>query len=582
MKAFFNSSPLLTYQARLKRLRVFTLSFYTLLFIPMLLICIYLFQQFEQKQLTKHKKHANKLTEIINKRLFKQSTMTNSISPTEFDYFQYSYNPETQEATRYLSPLADPDNYKRYDGLIGFFQIDAQGRFNSPMWPDIIDPDGVISLTDEKQQTNKLAQSLYDIVMSSEEIRTLMEGTAGKKSQTYEVVKDIEQYFIFYRVVDVSGEQKIQGYVLDRERYLLNLILKIMNDKRPNVALGITIKDTKGQAEKAYIVSEFTKNGETQSTLVDALPKKLTELYLIENKLHWPFKSYCIAFSTKPFSASHIALFGVMLIVILLLIITLGCYGFYLIGKRQLKLAEQRLNFVSSVSHELKTPLTSIRMYSEMLKSGQILTEQHRDDYYEFIFSESERLSRLIENILQLSKLSQPAHNVEPSWVKLSILSDVIMSKVSSLLVKSGFKLDIKHPFEDTENTLLWVDMDAFAQVIINITDNAIKFFDHAKINDTDRQKLDFYFNYSKQRPQEIQLHIRDYGVGVSEEQQDKLFELFYRGGNELTRATQGTGIGLALVKELMSAQQGHVTVERMRPGLALNMVFKCKFADKS
>ena len=219
-------------------------------------------------------------------------------------------------------------------------------------------------------------------------------------------------------------------------------------------------------------------------------------------------------------------------------------------------------------------------MYSEMLKSGQILSEQHRSDYYEFIFSESERLSRLIDNILQLSKLSHPAHNVEPNWVKLSILNDVIQSKVSSLLVKNDFKLTINQPFEQPESALLWVDLDAFAQVVINITDNAVKFFDQAKINDVERQKIDFNFHYSKQQPEFIQLQIRDYGFGISEEQQEKLFELFYRGGNELTRATQGTGIGLALVKELINAQQGEVSVERMSPGLALNIRFKFKMTD--
>ena len=580
MKAFLKPSPLLNYQQRLKRLRIFTLSFFLLLFIPVSLVCVFVFQQFQQEQIVKYQKHATKLSDIINKRLFKQAIITNSVSSTEFDYYQYAYNPETKKVTRHISPLADPQSYQRYEGLVGFFQIDAKGRFNSPMWPDVIEADDVFSEREAQKDSLKMARGLYDVVMRSSKIKTLITNGLIVQPEKYEVIEDVPDYFIFYRVVTVSDEVKMQGYVLDKQRYLLGLIMEVMTNKRPNELLALTVKDKKGIAADTYIVSRMLKNGDMDVQLKESLPAKLMQVHLKESNLHWPFPSYCISFSTKAFSTSSVALYGLGLMGVLLLTIALGCYGFYALGKRQLKLAEQRLNFVSSVSHELKTPLTSIRMYSEMLKSGQILSEQHRSDYYEFIFSESERLSRLIDNILQLSKLSQPAHNVEPSWVKLSMLNDVIQSKVSSLLVKNDFKLTINQPFEQPESALLWVDLDAFAQVVINITDNAVKFFDQAKINDVERQKIDFNFHYSKQQPESIQLQIRDYGFGISEAQQEKLFELFYRGGNELTRATQGTGIGLALVKELVNAQQGDVSVERMSPGLALNIRFKFKSID--
>ena len=192
--------------------------------------------------------------------------------------------------------------------------------------------------------------------------------------------------------------------------------------------------------------------------------------------------------------------------------IVLACICFYHIGVKQLKLAEQRLNFVSSVSHELKTPLTSIRMYSEMLKSGMVPSEDYKAEYYEFIHSESERLSRLIDNILQLSKLSQPQHSVDPHYTKLSILTDIIKSKVSSLLIKSDFKLNITIDFQQPEDTLLLVDLDAFSQVVINITDNAVKFFDNKLINDINRQKLDFIFKTDPKNKDQILMEIRDYG----------------------------------------------------------------------
>lgn len=121
-----------------------------------------------------------------------------------------------------------------------------------------------------------------------------------------------------------------------------------------------------------------------------------------------------------------------------------------------------------------------------------------------------------------------------------------------------------------------FVEKDAFSQVIINITDNAIKFFDQQQINAPNRQKIDFIFRQHPKHKQLIEIEIRDYGEGVTQDQESKIFELFYRGGDELTRTTQGTG--LALVNELVLAQQGDIKVQRRAPGLAMLLTFHAKY----
>ena len=78
-----------------------------------------------------------------------------------------------------------------------------------------------------------------------------------------------------------------------------------------------------------------------------------------------------------------------------------------------------------------------------------------------------------------------------------------------------------------------------------------------------------------------ILLEIRDYGEGITQEQENRIFELFYRGGSELTRTTQGTGIGLSLVNELVSAQEGSIEVKRMKPGLLMRLAFKCQMDNQ-
>jgi signal transduction histidine kinase len=115
--------------------------------------------------------------------------------------------------------------------------------------------------------------------------------------------------------------------------------------------------------------------------------------------------------------------------------------GFYWLGIKQIKLAEQRMNFVSSVSHELKTPMTSILMYSEMLKSGMVQDQKNQSDYHHFIFDESERLSRLINNVLQLSNLSQNQKVMSLEYMGINVLKDIIQSKVSTLINKNNFQL---------------------------------------------------------------------------------------------------------------------------------------------
>jgi signal transduction histidine kinase len=216
-------------------------------------------------------------------------------------------------------------------------------------------------------------------------------------------------------------------------------------------------------------------------------------------------------------------------------------------------------------------------MYSEMLRDGSVPSEQFKRDYYDFIFNESERLTRLINNILQLSNLRNQPFSVTPSYIQVTELVDIIRSKVDSLIKDNGFLLNIDLNLHSLNKVSVLADTDAVSQIAINITDNAIKFSNKVDAEDNNRKVFDLIVRQNPANQSEIQFEFRDYGEGVTEEQQAKIFDLFYRGGSELTRTTQGTGIGLALVKELMLAQQGKVDVIRKTPGLALLLTFKAK-----
>jgi signal transduction histidine kinase len=204
-------------------------------------------------------------------------------------------------------------------------------------------------------------------------------------------------------------------------------------------------------------------------------------------------------------------------------------------------------------------------MYGEMLKAGWA-DEAKKQSYYDFIFDESERLSRLISNVLQLASLSHSEPQMDLKPVTVSALVDLIESKVASQIERSGFNLELDVS-ESTTEIMLSLDIDCFAQVLINLVDNAIKFSakaDHKLIR----------IGVRAQSAGEVLFTVRDFGPGVAKSQMKKIFLLFYRSEGELTRETVGTGIGLALVHRLTLAMGGKVDVRNREPGAEFRLSF--------
>ena len=229
-----------------------------------------------------------------------------------------------------------------------------------------------------------------------------------------------------------------------------------------------------------------------------------------------------------------------------------------------MRLARQQQDFVSAVSHELKTPLTSIRMYGEMLKAGWA-DDAKRQTYYDYIHSESERLSRLIENVLQLARLTRNTQRFDLKSVTVAELADIVRSKVATQVERAGFELAVRN--ETPDGTAVVVDADCAAQIFINLVDNALKFSAGAAA-----KKVDIAARRGSDGA--VLFTVRDYGPGVPKPQMKKIFELFYRAENELTRETVGTGIGLALVRQLATAMGARVDVRNCEPGAEFRVHF--------
>ncbi len=218
--------------------------------------------------------------------------------------------------------------------------------------------------------------------------------------------------------------------------------------------------------------------------------------------------------------------------------------------------AKRRSDFVAAVSHELKTPLTAIRMYGEMLRDGLVPSENKRAEYYATITDESERLSRLIDNVLEFSRLEQ---NRRESDIVIGDPTASVRAAVDRLrphAERSGLALVFE---ADEPLPRVRFDRDALTQIVFNLVDNAIKY-----AADSTPPRIEMALARGEDT---VLLSVRDFGGGVEATQLERIFEPFYRVGDELTRTNTGTGIGLALVRELAVAMGGSVRAERADGG---------------
>ena len=245
--------------------------------------------------------------------------------------------------------------------------------------------------------------------------------------------------------------------------------------------------------------------------------------------------------------------YGVTCLVVLIAI-SVGLVSLWRGVRQQLTLSRQKDDFISAVSHELRTPLTAIRMYAEMLEKNWIKTEDKRRHYYTNVRQESERLSRLIENVLDFSRIQRKKKQYHLVQGDLNACVQQVVDMMTPFAVQNGFTLNTELADLPAQS----FDKDAVAQILVNLVDNAVKY---AK----DAQDKTLCVR-SMARGKHVILEVEDHGPGIPHAQQRHLFEPFYRTECESTRQTQGSGLGLALVKRFVEAHQGTIEILPAQP----------------
>ena len=206
-------------------------------------------------------------------------------------------------------------------------------------------------------------------------------------------------------------------------------------------------------------------------------------------------------------------------------------------------------DFVSSVSHEFKSPLTSIKSLAERLRDGKVKDSDRMKEYFSVITQDADRLARLVTNILDFSKIEEGKREYE---FEETDLGNLMIQKIEDFQTEEIAK-GVKIQTQISENIPhLAVDKEALIQALNNLLDNALKF-------SMDRKEIEVIL---KKDDTNVIIEVKDKGIGIPPDELDKIFEKFYQGRNEVRKSTKGTGLGLTLVKHTVEAHGGRIKVK--------------------
>ena len=605
--------------------RLIFVAIFIIIAIPVIMLLSHSYAQLQTSSLFGYKEHAFSVLQNLNKNITADLAIEDRRSYADYRFIRSVPVFGGEEIT--MSELAEFPLRSHYVGLIGHFQIDPSGNLSTPVLPDgvlekipMVDRDRRVAIRNKiskilntsgfpaissatanitpsssaekidstQKNDSRLIDQIYkqdlDIASTRKKKKTnkprvehitetgdfafgvestkldttglLVRLINNESTHSMEAEIDFFQaivdsnYIIFHRTVRRGPDVFIQGFIVEARAYLTNLVKNEIEKYK-----GVT----KGNQQDPLVLAFFHKNkafvafGERNNITTELLSESL-QAPLSDIK----FKMY----TTQRAPGGEFVLFIGFL---MLAVLAIGLISIYHVTQSRVKLAAKRQDFVSAITHELKTPLTAIKMYAELLQNSWVASEEKKQKYYGQIASEADRLSRLIQNVLNLSKLDGNRWNVQLRMDKPKKVLDDFISTYSKNVEKQGFELTVSSD-TDADNISLMIDRDAIMQILMNLVDNSLKFSknaDYKMINVELRIKgTDMY------------LAVRDYGPGIPPNEMKKVFQEFYRVENEMTRQTSGTGIGLSMVKKLCTLCNMNIELENANPGLRTKIHF--------
>jgi signal transduction histidine kinase len=346
---------------------------------------------------------------------------------------------------------------------------------------------------------------------------------------------------------EVHGHMGLGGIVFDAE-YLQNQFLPEMLE----MLLPSTAASSQGASEHNHAVMLIKANSKDNATTA-ASPDWDGGNPEAERKMESTLPGLTLAIKYR---GTTIAALGerwvhssFMILGGLSLLLIVGIFLVYRSVAKEMALAKLKSDFVSNVSHELRTPLSLIRLYAETLEMGRITSADKPQTYYHIIRAESERLTALINNILDFSRIEAGRKEYEFRETDLPALVQSTLDSYRDQIEQHGFQFE-EHI--DPNIPTVIVDREAIARSLLNLVNNAIKYSAEQKY-----LRVNLYRENGS-----VKLEVEDHGIGIPSGEQHKVFEKFYRVCDPLVHNTKGSGLGLSLVRHIVQAHGGDVALE--------------------
>ncbi|MCG8581095.1 MAG: HAMP domain-containing histidine kinase [Bacteroidales bacterium] len=358
-----------------------------------------------------------------------------------------------------------------------------------------------------------------------------------------------------------SGYRKVIGIDLEYQKHLSMLVF--ITELEERTYLNILLLDAQYFISNALspriqmaagndliIVVRHSKTNELiASSLLNEAPDEV-----IKEQAIWLLPDYSLGILPVGISISELANkratqnIGLLIIVDIMLIV--GAWLFYRNVKRELHLAKVKSDFVSNVSHEIRTPLALISMYAETLQLGRLKDESKRHKYYDIIYRETQRLSGIVNNILNFSRIESGRQKLSFAQLEINEIVYEVENNYQYHFTKNGFVVSI-----ETDDSLPSVigDRQAVTECLINLIDNAIKYSaDIKEIKISTGLKGQFQY-----------IEVTDKGIGIPAKEQKHIFEKFYRvTKGALAHHAKGSGLGLSIVNHIIESHNGKMEVE--------------------
>lgn len=406
---------------------------------------------------------------------------------------------------------------------------------------------------------------LVDTIDKKSTVHIFTLGNRATDSLRYEIDKSLQQSFpqtqqlIKYKK---SGFQKTEvGKYKWKGPENFQLVFFIIETSRGLQIAGLLInpisfiEDMVGPklqtiSKDQFILSAFDKSS---SRLVYSTLQNDTATLISSSlsKNFWIFPDYSLGIRTQGTSLKQIVrdrtntnlILLVGLDVVLIIALALAFRNV----KKEVQLAQNKTDFVSNVSHEIRTPLALISMFAETLEMGRVKSEEKKQEYYAIISKETHRLSGIVNKILNFSQTEAGKKSLHIESVNLAQEIQQILKTYEFHLKNKGFE----YQFEEISDLQVMADKEALVEMVINLIDNAIKYSATKKRIEIS-QGTEGSFGW---------IAIKDFGVGISKADQKHVFDKFYRVSSGNLAKSQGTGLGLSLVKQLIEQQKGKISV---------------------